>query len=157
MTSLAKQRYAARLAAVQALYQREMAGGDTQALIAEFVKHRLDQNGGAADPDYFRAIVVGVETSGATVDPMIEDCLSDGWSLDRLGATLRSILRAAGFELSARHDVPAPVIIDEYVNLAARFTGVGEVGFVNGVLDRLARRLRGTGAETNGRAEAPSG
>lgn len=146
----ANKRGAARLAAVQALYQMDVAGTGIVEVIAEYENFRLGKEvDGAqyveADPQWFRAIVSGVVAKQTTLDPMIRNALTDDWPLSRLDATLRAILRAGTWELSDRKDVPVPVIVSEYVDVAKAFYTEDEPKLVNAVLDRLARQLRGEG------------
>jgi len=143
----ARLRRAARLAAVQALYQMDIAGRGANSVIREFRDHRF---GGAeegdefveADEDFFDALVSGVVDRQAKVDPAIDGLLADGWRMERLDATVRAILRAAGYELFERADVPARVVIDEYVEVANAFFEGSEPKFVNAALDRCARQAR---------------
>lgn len=143
----ANQRGAARLAAVQALYQMELAGATLPEVLAEFEVYRLGQEIDGtqyrdADAGYFREIVSGVVRDQRTLDPAIDGALTADWRLPRVDATLRAILRAGTFELASRPDVPARVVISEYVDVARAFYE-GEIpGMVNGVLDALARSLR---------------
>jgi N utilization substance protein B len=140
-------RTAARVATVQALYQMDLASTDLNDLIAEFEAHRFgalaeDQTLAGADRDFFRSLVRGVVRRQREIDPMIDQQLAEGWRLNRIDAILRAILRAGAFELIERKDVPARVVITEYVNAAHAFLGEEEPRVVNGVLDKLARRLR---------------
>ena len=143
----ASQRGAARLAAVQALYQMEISGAPLADVLAEFKIHRLGKEiDGAqyreADAAFFRDLVAGVVRDQRSLDPAIDGALSSDWPLARLDATLRAILRAGAFELAARADVPARVVINEYVDVAKAFFEEDVPGMVNGVLDTLARNLR---------------
>ena len=133
-------RRAARLAAVQALYQMELAGGGADEVAEEFIAHRFEDR--LADADFFKSIVVGVPAHQAEIDQAIAACLSENWTLARVDSILRAIMRAAGLELVARRDVPAKVVIDEYVGIAHAFFAGDEPGFVNAALDRMARRKR---------------
>jgi N utilization substance protein B len=135
-------RHAARLAAVQALYQMELAGGGAEETLEEFVAHRFGDFGVAPDEDFFAAILRGVPQHQVEIDRSIADCLAAGWTLARIDSILRAVLRCGLFELVARRDVPARTVIDEYVAVSHAFFGGDEPGFVNGVLDRLARRKR---------------
>jgi len=140
-------RSAARLAAVQALYQVEMTDAAGSSVAAEFVKHRIGQeiDGDdyvAADPKLFGDLVTGTLARMEELDPIITDALTPEWPLDRLEVILRAILRAATFELVARIDTPARVVITEYVDVAHAFFAGKEPGLANGVLDRIARTLR---------------
>ena len=140
-------RTAARFAAVQALYQMDLAQTDLNDVIGEFVTLRFgdkaeDPAFKDADRDFFTAIVRGVVRRQREIDPVIDQHLADGWSLTRIDAILRAILRAGVFELIERPDVPVRVVITEYVNAAHAFLGKDEPRVVNGVLDRLARRYR---------------
>lgn len=141
-------RSAARLLAVQALYQMEMNSDATSAwVITEFRHHRLGreidgQLYGHADEVLFVDIVDGVATRHAEVDATLIQYLASGWSLPRLDKTLLQILRAGAYELMARIDVPTPVIISEYVDIAKAFFEASDAAFVNAVLDGAARNLR---------------
>jgi len=144
--SQADERRAARLAAVQALYQMEMSGQDADEVSGQFVAHRfaeLSEAGTAApDQDFFTAILDGVPPHQVEIDRAIAGALSQKWKLERVDAILRAVLRCGVFELVARRDVPARVVIDEYVAVAGAFFGADEPGFVNAALDTIARRKR---------------
>jgi len=142
-----RRRSVARLAAVQALYQLDLGGGAPAAVIAEFVKHRLGrdidgENYGEADAALFADIVEGTIARQAALDRTITEVLTPEWPLERLEVTLRAMLRAGTYELVARTDIPARVVISEYLDIAHAFFSGKEPGLVNGVLDRLAHRLR---------------
>jgi N utilization substance protein B len=148
-------RRAARLAAIQALYQIELGQASPEAVVAEFGAHRLAHlleplDLGVPEPEvdqaWFAMLVAGASAARERLDAEIEGALAAGWSLPRLGYLLRACLRAAAFELAERPDVPVKVVINEYVELAHLFFEDGEAGFVNAVLDRLAPRLRPSGA-----------
>jgi N utilization substance protein B len=143
----ANQRSAARLAAVQALYQMDIASTPLAEVLQEFEAYRLGQelDGDAyrdADPAWFRVLVSGVVHHQRALDPHIHDALADGWPLRRLDTTLRAILRAGAFELFHRSDVPAPVVISEYVDVAHAFYQDDVPKLVNGVLDGLSKTAR---------------
>ncbi|HEX3663676.1 MAG TPA: transcription antitermination factor NusB [Rhizomicrobium sp.] len=131
----------ARLAAVQALYQMEVTGSDAETVAQEFCEHRF-RDEECTDEPLFRRIVAGVPHHQVDVDRAIASSLSKDWKLQRIDSILRAILRAAAFELIARDDVPARVVIDEYIEIARRFFDGDECGFVNAVLDRLAHAHR---------------
>ena len=140
-------RSAARLGAVQALYQIEAADGTPSIVIQEFIDIRLGSEiegveYADADPDFFTDIVNGVHGQLDTIDEKIGGALSGGWATNRLDRTVRQILRAGTYELMARVDVPSLVIINEYVDVAHSFYENQEPGFANGVLDKLSRELR---------------
>ena len=140
-------RTVARLAAVQALYQMEVASVGVEAVIREFTDHRFGRELGDAtladaDEAFFAEVVRGVVAAQAEIDAAIARRLAQGWRLERVDATVRAILRSAAFELTRRADVPAEVVIDEYVELAKSFFEGSEPGFVNGALDALARDAR---------------
>ena len=143
----ANQRGAARLAAVQALYQMDLGGATLPDVIAEFETNRLGKEVDGeqyrdADAAFFRDIVSGVVGDQRALDPAIDAALTADWRLGRVDATLRAILRSGAFELAHRADVPGRVVISEYVDVAKAFFE-GEVpAMVNGVLDTLARQLR---------------
>ena len=143
----ANQRGAARLAAVQALYQMDIGGTGVLEIVAEYEAHRLGQelDGDTylkADPSWFRSIVSGVVRDQRLLDPMIGSALQDDWALSRLDSTVRAILRAGTFELRERKDVPVAVIVTEYVEIAKAFFEDEESKLVNAVLDRIARQVR---------------
>lgn len=142
------QRGAARLAAVQALYQMDIGGTGVLEVVAEYETHRLGQelDGDTylkADPAWFRSIVSGVVRDQTKIDPLVRQALQDDWSLSRIDSTVRAILRAGTFELLERKDVPVPVIVSEYVEIARAFFEGDEPKLVNAVLDRIARQVRG--------------
>jgi len=141
-------RSAARLAAVQALYQMEAAGLGVEATIREFETYRLgrDIDGAGsigADAKFFADILRGAVETQKRLDPYLERHLAPGWKLSRLDATARAILRAGLYELIRRPDVPAKVVINEYLDIANAFFDGDEPGFINGVLDAAARDARG--------------
>jgi N utilization substance protein B len=138
----------ARLAAVQALYQMEIGGAGVEAVIREFSDHRFDtdlegERLAEADEEFFAGIVRGVVADQKQIDGAISRRLAEGWRLERIDATLRAILRAGGYELLRRQDVPVEVAIDEYVEVAKSFFEGPEAGVANGVLDGIARDVRG--------------
>ncbi|WP_420409014.1 transcription antitermination factor NusB [Hoeflea sp.] len=143
----ANQRGAARLAAVQALYQMDIGGTGVLEVVAEYESHRLGneidgEQYRPADPAWFRAVVSGVVEKQRALDPVIRASLTEDWPLSRLDATLRAILRAGAWELSFKKDVPVAVIVTEYVDIARAFFEEDEPKIVNAVLDRLARKYR---------------
>ena len=143
----ANKRGAARLAAVQALYQMDLAGTGLNDILAEFESHWIGREvEGAqylpAEAAFFRDIVSGVVREQRELDPLIDEALSKGWPLKRIETLLRASLRAGAYELIHRDDVPARVVVAEYADVAAAFVGRDETGMVNAVLDQLARRLR---------------
>ena len=139
---------AARLAALQALYQVEMTGTPGAQVIDEFIRHRLgqpDDEGGTArktNAKRFTDLVRGVTGRCAEIDALIRPLLATGWQLERLEIVMRCLLRLGAWELLALPEVPARVVISEYVALAGAFYSGDEPGAVNGILDRLARKLR---------------
>ena len=142
----ANQRGAARLAAVQALYQMDLGGATLPDIIAEFETHRLGKELDGeqyrdADAAFFREIVSGVVGDQRVLDPAIDEALTADWRLGRVDATLRAILRAAAFELLRRRDIPAGVVISEYVDIAKAFYEDDAPGLVNGVLNTIARQV----------------
>lgn len=146
--SKSKARAASRLAAVQALYQIEMEGGEIDNLLTEFHHHRLGAEiEGAvyaeADVDFFDDIVIGVDARLDEIDAMIASKLTTDWKLDRLDRPMRALLRAAVYELIARADVPRATVINEYLDVAHAFYDKRETGFVNGLLDAVAKEVRG--------------
>ena len=143
----ANKRGAARLAAVQALYQMDLAGTGLNDILAEFESHWIGREVDGsqylpAEAAFFRSIVRGVLDDQRTLDPMIDKALAGGWPLKRVEALLRAVLRAGAFELSSRSDVPARVVVAEYVDVANAFLDRDETGMANAVLDQLARQLR---------------
>lgn len=143
----ANQRGAARLAAVQALYQMDVGGATLPEVLAEFEVHRLGKELDGeqyrdADAAFFRELVSGVVERQRKLDPAIDESLQSDWTLPRIDTTLRAILRSGAFELAERRDVPAKVVISEYVDVAKAFFEGDAPAMVNGVLDALARKLR---------------
>lgn len=137
-------RSAARLAAVQALYQLQMERTPLARLLDEFHQHRLgceieDAQFAAADTDFFDDIVAGVEARRAEIDALLTARLAEGWTLARLDKTMLQVLRAGTYELLARQDVPKGAAISEYVDVAKAFFDDREAKFVNGVLDAVAK------------------
>ncbi len=143
----ANKRGAARLAAVQALYQMDLAGSGLNEILAEFESCWIGREvEGAqylpAEAAFFRDIVTGVVREQRTLDPLIDAALAERWPLKRIEAILRAVLRAGSYELKHRRDVPARVVVSEYTDVAAAFVEREETGMVNAVLDQLARNLR---------------
>jgi N utilization substance protein B len=142
-----KSRSAARLAAVQALYQLDMERTPIPSLLHEFHQHRLgaeieDTQYAEADVDLFNDLVRGVDARREEIDGLIAGKLATGWSLARLDRTMLQILRTGAYELLARPDVPRATAINEYVEVAHAFFAAREAKFVNGLLDAVAREVR---------------
>jgi N utilization substance protein B len=143
----ANKRGAARLAAVQALYQMDLAGTGLNDILAEFEGHWLGgevegEQYRPAEAAFFRDVVGGVVREQSRLDPQIDAALTSGWPLKRIEAVLRAVLRAGAYELACRGDVPARVVMSEYVDVASAFVDADETGMVNAVLDQLAHQLR---------------
>lgn len=154
------ERSSARLACVQALYQIEMSGQPAETVIAEFTSHRMGREIDGdqyAEPDrrHFERTVRAAVSRADELDGFVAESLSERWSLARLGAVMRALMRAAACELATCPDVPARVVIDEYVELARAFFSGDEPAFVNGALDSMARRLR-QGELANGKGHDPA-
>lgn len=159
-SATARRRSAARLAAVQALYELDLAGGSADTVMRDFIETRLagadaglppgeDTLGesavAGADTGLFTRVVRGTLDGRSQIDQMIASALSKGWTMDRLEAVLRNILRAGAFELSHEAGVPVKVAISEYVDVAHAFYSGPEPGLVNAVLDRIAHVVRPEG------------
>ncbi|MFG1419141.1 transcription antitermination factor NusB [Xanthobacter sp. V0B-10] len=147
VTTWPMKKSAARLGAVQALYQMDLAQTPIHDILAQFESHWLGQEVEGtqfpeADVKLFRIVVEGVLADQRRIDPLVDNALAHGWPLRRVEAVLRAVLRAGAFELLSRPDVPARVVIAEYVNVAGAFLDRDETGMVNAVLDALARELR---------------
>jgi transcription antitermination protein NusB len=143
----ANRRGAARLAAVQALYQMDIAGTPLNDILAQFESHWIGREVEGsqylpAEAAFFRSVVGGVVADQRRLDPIIDKALAGGWPLKRIEALMRAVLRAGAYELSGRSDVPARVVVSEYVDVANAFLDKEETGMVNAVLDALARQLR---------------
>ncbi len=143
----ANRRGAARLAAVQALYQMDIAGTGSNEILAQFESHWIGREVEGnqylpAEAAFFREIVNGVVREQRRLDPLIDSALAQTWPLKRIEAILRAVLRAGAFELGHRNDVPGRVVVAEYVDVAHAFVDREETGMVNAVLDQLARALR---------------
>lgn len=153
----ANKRGTARLAAVQALYQMDVAGSDINDVIGAFQTFWMGREVEGdtylpADHQFFRDIIQGVMREQQRIDVAIDRILTNDWPLRRIEAVLRAVLRAGAYELFERPDIPARVIIAEYADVADAFVDREEVGMVNAVLDRIAKRIRA--AEMG---EAPKG
>ncbi len=140
-------RSAARLGAVQALYQMDVAGTPLDDIVEEFIEHRFGQEiegsvYARADEAHFEDIIRGVVREQRDVDVAINGALARGWTLARIDATLRAILRAGAYELRRCKDIPVKVVINEYVDVAHAFFEGDEPGVVNAVLDKLGASLR---------------
>lgn len=147
MTEKSRSRSAARLAAVQALYQHTMEEIPVPQLLHEFHLHRLgaqieDDHYAEADVAFFDDLVEGSTTRLAEIDGLIEAKLASGWSLGRLDRTLHQILRAGTYELLARRDVPVGSVINEYLDVAHAFFDSKDTRFANGLLDAIAKDVR---------------
>jgi transcription antitermination protein NusB len=143
----ANRRGAARLAAVQALYQMDIAGTGVTDILAQFESHWMGQEVEGeqylpAERAFFRDVVQGVVREQRKLDPLIDAALARGWPLKRIEALLRAVLRAGAYELDHRRDVPARVVVAEYADVAHAFVEPQEVGMINAVLDQIARDLR---------------
>lgn len=152
------ERSAARLAAVQALYQMDVSGKGVIDALAEFEAFWIGREVEgvtfeAAENAFFRDILEGVVKEQRAIDGKVDKALAEGWPLKRVEAVLRAILRAGGYELMFRKDVPARVVISEYVDVTHRFYDQDEPGLVNAVLDALAREVRE--GELDARKPAP--
>ena len=146
-TRKANRRGAARLAAVQALYQMDVAGTPINEILAQFESYWIGREVEGeqylpAEAAFFRDIVGGVVREQRRLDPLIDAALQRGWPLKRVEAVLRAAMRAGAYELDHRRDVPARVIVSEYVDVAHAFVEGNETGMVNAVLDQLAREMR---------------
>lgn len=147
-------RHLSRLGSVQALYQMDMSGADVSDVVEQFAEFRFvsdaeygedDAAGNAlagGDVAFFKDIVEGVVRKQRDIDPMVDQQLATGWRLVRVDSTLRAILRAGVYELMDRPDVPARVVINEYINVGHSFFDGDEPRVINGVLNALAIRLR---------------
>jgi N utilization substance protein B len=143
----ANRRGAARLAAVQALYQMDIAATPLNEALAEFESHWIGREVEGeeylpAEAAHFRSVVKGVVADQRRLDPMIDEALSKGWPLKRIETVLRAILRAGAYELDRKPDFQARVVVAEYVDVAHAFVDREETVMVNCVLDQLARQLR---------------
>lgn len=140
-------RAAARLGAVQALYQQQMEGTPLPQLLDEFHMHRLGaeiegMQFNEAERAFFDDVVKGTIARRDEIDALLASKLAEGWSLARLDKTQLQILRAGAYELMARADVPTGTAISEYVDVAHAFFDAKEAKFVNGVLDAVAKAVR---------------
>ncbi len=144
-------RTGARVAAIQALFQSEQSGESAETVIDQFVRYRLGPDAGGfedgrvpqADVPLFTHVVRGVANQSETLDALIAGHLAGDWTVERLDPVLRALLRSAAFEFSSAGEPPAKVVINEYMDIAHGFFGGEEPRFANGVLDALARHLRG--------------
>jgi N utilization substance protein B len=148
-------RSSARLGAVQALYQMDVAATPLDEIVDEFIQHRFGQEiegsvYAEADEAHFADVIRGVVREQREIDVAVNGALAKGWTLARLDATLRAILRAGTYELRRCKDIPVKVVINEYVDVAHAFFEGDEPGVVNAVLDRLGLTQRKTGGAGNG-------
>ena len=146
-TPKANQRGAARLAAVQALYQMDVGRASLEHTLEQFSLFRLGKEVEGdeylpADRDYFGQIIKGVKAEQIKIDPIIDESLVEGWPVTRIDSTLRAILRSAVFELLFKKDVPARVVITEYVDVAKAFYDEDQPAMVNGVLNTVSKKYR---------------
>src|SRR5947209_17001345 len=144
----ANRRGAARLAAVQALYQMDLAGTGLNDILAQFESHWIGREVEGnqylpAEAAFFRDVVAGVVREQRKLDPLIDSALAQSWPLKRIETILRAVLRAGAYELDHRRDVPARVVVSEYVDVAHAFVDRDETGMANAVLDQIARQFRG--------------
>ena len=147
---------------MQALYQMDLAGTDLNDVIDEFVSQRMSDEANeettesdedaashvdlaGADKQFFSDILRAVLRRQRDIDPLIDEQLATGWRLVRVDSILRAILRAGVCELVDRPDVPARVVINEYINVARFFFSEDEPRVVNGILDKIARKVRAAG------------
>lgn len=142
----ANQRGAARLAAVQALYQMDIGRQTLEDTLAQFSSYHIGREIEGeqylpADADFFQQIVSGVIKAQLQIDPAVDNALTADWPVARIDATLRAILRAGAFELLQRRDIPPKVVITEYVDIAKAFYADDAVGMVNGALDAIAKTV----------------
>ncbi len=149
MTAKSNTRSTARLAAVQALFQHDMEKTPVPRLLKEFHDHRLgaeieDEQYRPVEVDFFDELVVGASEKRGEIDALITAKLASGWSIGRLDKTMLQILRVGAFELLARDDVPTGTVISEYVDVAHAFFNKKDSGFVNGLLDAIAKQVRGS-------------
>ena len=139
-------RRASRLASIQALYQMDIGGGLSTTVVKEFIDHRFGvvdiENKSKVDELFFTDLVEGVVKNQESIDKHLSDKLSKGWPLYLIDSTVRAILRSACFEIIFRPDVPALVIIDQYVSISSDFFAGKEIGFINGTLDSIAKDVR---------------
>jgi transcription antitermination protein NusB len=143
-----KSRSAARLAAVQALYQMDMEKVGLARLLDEFHAHRLgaeieDAQYAEAEVEFFDDVVAGVNARRAEIDALVEGKLGEMWKMGRLDKTMLQILRCGTYELIARPDIPTGAVIDEYMDVAHAFFDKKDAKFVNGLLDAVAKDVRG--------------
>jgi N utilization substance protein B len=143
----ARLRRTARLSAVQALYQMELTDTGAKAVVMQFRNHQFgfdDEPGDyiESDEDFFEGLLTGIVSRQDEVDSLAASVVKEGWKYSRLDATVRAILRAGGYELLARPDVPTGVVINEYVDIAKAFFEGPEPGLINATLDALARKAR---------------
>lgn len=167
-SSFRERRSAARLAAVQALYAMEVAGGSgSEPIIDDLARRRWSADGDSAaeaardvlpDEEWLRLVVDGAARHRPRLDREIDAALSQGWTLARLELLLQAILRAGAYELAERHEVPVKVVITEYLEIAHAFYAGKEPSLVNAVLDRLVARLRPPpGTAVDGPDDRPEG
>jgi N utilization substance protein B len=135
-----KGRTNARLSAVQALFQIEQTQASASTVILEFLEFRLKTKR-KVDSTFFSKLVEGAWKNHEKTDDILKGALKEGWTLDRIESVTRAIFRASLYEL-LETQTPAPVIIDEYLNITHGFFDNSEVSFVNGVLNTVSQKIR---------------
>jgi N utilization substance protein B len=148
---LGERRSAARLAAVQALYQMDLTQKSLNEVLAEFESHWIGREIEGdeykpADVGLFHQVVLGVIDAQRRIDPLIDETLAKGWPLRRVETVMRAILRAGTWELAETPGTPLKVVISEYVDMASAFYDKEEVNMINAVLDRIGKDVRGAPA-----------
>ena len=150
----ANRRGAARLAAVQALYQMDIASTGLNEILAEFESHWIGREVEGeqylpAEAAFFRDVVGGVVREQRKLDPLIDDTLNKGWPLKRIETILRAVLRAGAYELAHKKDVPGRVVVAEYGDVASAFVERDEIGMVTAVLNEVGHHFRGADFAAN--------
>lgn len=140
-------RQAARLAAVQAIFQWQEGQHGPAEIIEQFLKVRRGEKGEGgmrrdADQPLFRDVVEGAVAHKQALEQTLSGALAQDWTWERVDRLVRAILLAGAYEILHRKDVPPRVTISEYVEIANAFYDQGEQNFVNSVLDRVARQSR---------------
>ena len=134
-----------RKIAVQAVFQFFFSKEDINKILEEFCNYRIKEFKNYKkkyDTDFLKKVVVGVHQNEKKITKMIECHLSENWLIDRVDLTMKAIISLAIYELMSYEKIPLQVIINEYVSIANQYLDKSNTGFINGILDNLAKNIR---------------
>ena len=134
-----------RKIAVQAVFQFFFSKEDVNKILEEFCNYRIKEFKNYKkkyDIDFLKKVVVGVHQNEKKITNMIECNLSENWLIDRVDLTMKAIISLAIYELMSYENIPLQVIINEYVSIANQYLDKSNTGFINGILDNIAKNIR---------------